>query len=216
MVEQVIKIPRSLPSGEIVAIDVSEDVYMRDYAESFHEWVDGVITKMSPVTLKHDELSNYSRLLLESYFALKPIGKVIGAPFVMRLKNVKARREPDLQVILNSNPGTLENTYMDGAADICIEVVSAGSVTTDYGEKLEEYERGGVREYWLFDPMRETTTFYRRNEKGQFQAHQPGAQDVYSTPLLPDFKLHVPTLWQSELPSIIEVIKSVEAMLKDE
>ena len=215
MVEQIIKIPRSLPGGEIVAIDVSEDIYMRDYAESFHEWVDGVITKTSPVTSKHDNLTGYSRELFRAYFAIKPIGVVKNAPFVMRLKNVKSRREPDLQIILNSNPGTLEDTYMDGAADICIEVVSQGSVTTDYSAKLEEYERGGVREYWLFDPMRETTTFYRLNEKGQFQAQQPESNHNYSTPLLPGFKVHIPTLWQPELPSIIDVIKSVEAMLKD-
>lgn len=215
MVEQIIKIPRSLPSGEIVAVDVSEDIYMRDYAEYFHEWVNGVVTKMTPVSLKHDDLTGYTRALFEAYFALNPTGKVIGAPFVMRLKNITSRREPDLQIILKSNPGTLENTYMDGASDICIEVVSPGSVTTDYGEKLEEYERGGVREYWIFDPMRETTTFYRLNDKGKFQAHQPNAENVYSTPLLPNFKLHIPTLWRDELPTIIQVVKSVEQMLKD-
>ena len=43
---------------------------------------------------------------------------------------------------------------MNGAADICIEVISPESVIRDRGEKFEEYERGGVGEYWIFDYLR--------------------------------------------------------------
>lgn len=97
-------IPRTLPAGEIVAVDITETEYMERFAESHPEWARGVV----------------------------------GDPFVMRLDAISMRRQPDLQVIFNTNPGTLTNTDMDGPADICIEVVSPGSGSTDYGDKLAE------------------------------------------------------------------------------
>jgi Uma2 family endonuclease len=212
MVEAKITMPRTLPAGQIVALDIAEADYMRDYAESFHEWVEGVVVKMSPVSGKHDELTAYLRILLDTYFALKPLGKVRSAPFVMRIKKPKSRREPDLQVILHSNPGKLEATYMDGAADICIEVVSPGSESTDYGDKFKEYEQGGVREYWIIDPLRRECRFHRLVDTKLYKQIIPD-EDYYETPLLPQFKFHVPTLWEDTLPDVIQIVAAVKAMV---
>src|SRR5688572_26235827 len=127
----IIPVRSVLPAGEIVAMRVSEADYMAQYAADYYEWVRGFVVKMSPVTDIHDDLTGYFRELFRAYFALQPIGIVRTAPFVMHLANIPSRREPDLQIILNSNPGTLTSTAMRGPADICIEVVSPESVTRD-------------------------------------------------------------------------------------
>jgi Uma2 family endonuclease len=196
-------------------MDISEEDYMRDYAESFHEWIEGVVIKMSPVSGKHDDITAYLRLVLDAYFALKPIGKVRSAPFVMRLKKPKSRREPDLQVILQDNPGKLEATYMDGAADICIEVVSPGTESADYGDKFKEYEKGGVREYWIIDPIREECRFHRLSDAKLYKQIIPD-NDYYATPLLPQFKFHIPTLWDDELPDVVQIVLVTKSMLDGE
>jgi Uma2 family endonuclease len=204
-----------LKTGEIrqiIAENVSEEDYMEHYAESFHEWVQGYVIKMSPVRLEHDKLTNYTRSLLEAYFTLNPIGIVIGAPFVMRLES--SRREPDLQVILNAHSDRVKDTYTDGPADICIEVVSPSNAAVDYGAKLEEYEAGGVQEYWMFDPQRRAAYFYRLNDQGVYISTPTDATGSYQTPLLPQFKLSVATLWQDELPNYVEVLESVKKMLE--
>jgi Uma2 family endonuclease len=210
-----VTLPRNLPAGEIVAVDVSETEYMEQYAEAHHEWVQGVVVKMSPISLKHAELTGYLRNLLQADFSLRPIGKVLGEPFVLRLEAAGSRREPDLQVILQDNLANLKDTYMDGAADLCIEVVSPGSVAVDYGEKLAEYEKGGVGEYWIIDPIRRVCHFHRLTGEGIYQHHSAGEDGLYATPILPGFSLHVPTLWQAELPDYGTVWRNVQAMLKD-
>jgi Uma2 family endonuclease len=213
MVEAKIMMPRTLPAGEIIAMDVSEDEYMERYAENFCEWVDGVVIKMSPVSGKHDDLTGYLRELFRAYFALKPIGKTRSAPFVMRIAEPKSRHEPDLQVILNNNPGILHKTYMEGPADICIEVVSLGTQSTDYGDKFREYEEGGVGEYWIIDPIREECHFYRLTDKQLYKSQPIDDEGNYASPVLPQFKLHVPTLWQDELPNFYQVAETVKAMV---
>lgn len=200
-----------LPAGDIVALNVSEDDYMERYAADFHEWVQGVVIKMSPASLSHDGITQYIRQMLASYFAYRAIGKVVGAPFVMRLPT--SRREPDLMVILDANRPQLRPTYMNGRADIAVEVVSPGNEEVDYGAKLREYEAGGVTEYWIIDPIRRVCTFHRLID-GRYVPHQADANGHYRSPLLPDFYLPTQVLWQDPLPDIVEVVAFMRALLK--
>jgi Uma2 family endonuclease len=212
MVTLMIETPATLPTGEIVAAHVSAEEYMERYAETHHEWVQGVIVRMSPASMVHDALTSYLRKLLEAYFDMSPIGKVLGEPFVMRLEATHSFREPDLQVILNDNPGKLTDTAMIGPADICIEVVSPESAPRDYGDKFVEYEKAGVREYWIFDPIRQRCQLNRLEPSGVYAAASLDEVGIYRTPLLPKLALHVPTLWQKELPGFFAIGETVRAM----
>jgi Uma2 family endonuclease len=200
--------------GRVVARDVSAEDYMAQHAAHFREWVEGVVIDVSPVTLKHDEIVGYLRELLRSYFALNRIGLVVGAPVVMQLDSMHSRREPDLQVILKSNPAQKAMAAIIGPADICIEVVSPESLKRDYGDKFGEYQDAGVKEYWLIDPLRNTATFYRLNEDGIYMPQPLDTSNSYQTPLLPKLSIYVPIMWEEELPDIYMVTDSVRAMMK--
>lgn len=205
--------PTTFPSGTLVAVDVPAEVYLRDYAGTHHEWVRGSVIQMTPVSLQHTALVDYLRDLLRTYFTLTGAGRVLGEPFVMALETSGAYREPDLQVILEGNPGRLTETAMHGPADLCVEVVSAESVARDYGDKFEEYEKGGVREYWIIDPLRQEAHFYALQPSGLYARTLPDAEGIYRTPLVPRLALHVPTLWGDPLPTIVETVQAVQAMV---
>jgi Uma2 family endonuclease len=205
--------PATLPAGEIIAAGVSREEYLARYAGEFCEWVKGAVIRMSPESLTHARIIKYLEQLLDAYFALNPIGDVLTAPFVMRLDATESIREPDLQVVLHNNPGNLTETAMIGPADICIEVVSPESVARDYGDKFAEYERAGVQEYWIIDPKRHESSFYQRQPTGLYARIETSLSDSYQTPLLPQLSLHIPTLWQDELPRITEIVRAVQDML---
>ena len=203
--------PQSRISGKIVATDVSEADYMETYAESFHEWIEGVVIKMSPASYVHERFTRYLDKLLEAYLLATGLsGDIISAPFVMRLEH--SRHEPDILLVLGENQANRKATYMDGPADICIEVISPGTVGTDYGDKLIEYEQGGVQEYWIVDPQRKRCLFNRLSEDNTYIVVPVNESGDYTTPLLPGFRLHEPTLWQDELPNYQEVWQMVQTM----
>jgi Uma2 family endonuclease len=194
---------------------VSAEEYDARYAHDFYEWSNGELIKMSPVTDMHDETGAYLRDLFRAYFALRPLGTVRAAPFLQRIDAIQSRREPDLQIILNDNPGQLTPTAMIGPADICIEIVSLESVSRDYGDKFTEYEKGGVKEYWMFDHLRRVANFHRLNSEGIYVLIAPDAEGFYETPLLPGLKLHVSTLWRMPLPDILAIVEAVRKMVED-
>jgi Uma2 family endonuclease len=87
-------------------------------------------------------------------------------------------------------------------------------VDRDRGDKFVEYEKGGVGEYWIFDPIHKETLFYRLNAEGVYVPQYADVDGNYQTPILPDLMLHVPTLWQEQLPDLYAVAQAVQAMVK--
>jgi Uma2 family endonuclease len=201
-----------LPSGEIVAENVSAADYMEHYAADHHEWVRGHVIKLSPVQLYHDGLTGFLLTLLNTYFFYRPIGTTLHDPFVMVLSN-DVRREPDLMIVLNEHAERIQPTYIKGAADICIEVVSPESRTRDAREKRHEYEAAGVREYWLLDYPERDAQFLRLNAQGLYDVHRADEHGHYTSPLLPGLVVHVPDLWRESFPLPPTIVENVKAML---
>jgi Uma2 family endonuclease len=165
--------------------------------------------------MRHQWIIDFLTDLLRAYFALRPIGQMLSDKFLMRLDKARSGREPDIMVILNDNPNKLTETMLLGAADICIEVVSPTSVARDYDEKYQEYETAGVSEYWILDYRRQVADFHRLNAEGKYERVMPTDDKTYTTPLLPDLKLHVPTLWEDTLPDFYAVGDMVRQMLRE-
>jgi Uma2 family endonuclease len=199
---------------EIIATGVTFEEYLERFSGQHCELVGGNVIKMSPISLVHEMLVGFLETLLKAYFELRPLGRVVRE-FVMKVPNVEPSREPDLQIILDTNTGTLTATFMDGPADICIEVVSAGTADVDHGAKFVEYEKGGVQEYWIIDPIHKECRFYQLDSEGIFVRQSEDAAGNYRTPRLPGFVLHVPSLWQEKLPGPIATVRLVEKMLEN-
>lgn len=202
-----------LPTGPI-----SFEEYLEKYAAHFCEYVDGKVIPMSPIRVQHYDIATYLTLLFRIFFARRPIARLIGAPVLLRLPNLPLGREPDLQVVLTEHKDRIKETYVDGPCDICIEIVSPESVARDHGEKFAEYALGGVPEYWIIDPLRNEARFYHLDEHGIYIPQPINEDGNYRTPTLPNFVLHVPTLWQPNLPDVDpdDISVSVRAMLESE
>jgi hypothetical protein len=57
--------------------------------------------------------------------------------------------------------------------------------------------------------------FYRLQPERHYAQIMPDSEGYYQTPLLPKLKIHIPTLYQAELPNMFEVIESVKAMVEE-
>jgi Uma2 family endonuclease len=209
--------PRAVHLGDNTEVVLATGVSFEDYLERFSglhsELVEGKVIQMSPASREHNNLNDYLGTLVSAYFELRPIGEIISQPFTIKLPNVEAKREPDLLIVLESNPHPVYSTYMDGPPDICIEIVSPDSVIRDREAKLLEYQTGGVKEYWLFDRENQDSIFYRLNADGRYVAHYAEADGSYRTPLLPGFALEIETLWRSPLPGPGAIVEAVRLML---
>jgi Uma2 family endonuclease len=59
--------------------------------------------------------------------------------------------QPDILVVCD--PGKITSSHIEGAPDLIVEVLSPGTSVKDLRDKKALYERGGVREYLVVDPL---------------------------------------------------------------
>jgi Uma2 family endonuclease len=169
------------------------------------EWVDGKVVPMSPANRAHQDLLFFLARLVVAHVEARRLGWVYFAPFLMRLPTRPSGREPDLLFVANEHADRLRDTFLDGPADLVVEVASPESAARDRGEKFLEYEAAGVPEYWLIDPLREEAGFYRLGADGRYRLAPLDADGWYHSTVLPGFRLRPDWLWQHPLPPLAEV-----------
>jgi len=173
--------------------------------DTLAEWVNGEAIMTSPASNIHQDLSGFLESLLRIFVESRQIGIVRNAPFQMKLEH---GREPDLLFVAAAHLPRLQETYLDGPADLVVEIVSPESAGCDRGEKFIEYEAGGVLEYWLLDPQRQWAEFYLL-QNGRYHLAFAGAVGEYRSTVLPGFWLRTEWLWQRPLPTVLTVIREL-------
>ncbi len=176
------------------------------------EWVDGEVIIMAPASLRHQLIMKFLGFLIEAYLSEKALGEMILPPFSMRLPEKPSGREPDLIVLLHEHAERLTDTYLDGPADLVVEIVSEESQARDRGEKFSEYEAGGVTEYWLVDPLRDHADFYRLGEDGRYDRIDLAADGRFHSAVLPGLSLDPAWLWLDPVPGLAEALRWVAEM----
>lgn len=171
------------------------------------EWVNGEVIILSPSSTLHQRLAAFLTPLLQLFAEVRHAGLVLPPPFQMKTGPELPGREPDIIFIARENLGRLQDTYLDGPADLVVEIISADSRTRDRGEKFYEYEQGGVREYWLLDPQRKQAEFYRLDEDRFYHLVPIGEDGIFHSAVLEGLWLKVDWLWQQPLPPLMSVLK---------
>lgn len=171
------------------------------------EWVDGEVILMSPASDRHQDLGDFLTALLRFFAEAKRLGSVRSAPFQMKLETRPSGREPDVLFVSSDRLDRLKDMYLDGPADLVVEIISAESRARDRGEKFYEYEQGGVREYWLIDPLRKQAEFYLLGDDNLYQLAPVGEGGTFHSVVLKGLYLRVDWLWQAPLPPLLTVLK---------
>lgn len=167
----------------------------RDFAElpddgKHYELIEGeLILNPSPVT-RHQQIIRRILVRLDMYFTEQGGGEAFIAPLdVVLAEDVVV--EPDLMVVRSERMSIVRETNIQGAPNIVVEVLSDGTRKRDEIVKRKLYERYGVDEYWIVDPVVEVVKIYRRDGAVFVRAAEISTEtggDITS-PLLPAFAL---------------------------
>lgn len=183
--------------------------FLERYAGVRAEWIDGEVELMSPVSSAHQRIGNFLFRVISDFVETYDLGQVFQLEFQMKLVGQKRGREPDLFFVPKAKYGQIHSGYFDGPGDLVIEIISPESVGRDQVDKFNEYQRGGVPEFWLIDPVAQQVTFFHRDAIGRFQVVSPSDDGIYHCPAMPGFWLRLDWLWQSPPPPLPVVRKEL-------
>jgi Uma2 family endonuclease len=177
--------------------------------DTWAEWVDGEVVVLSPASVRQQQLVDFLVQTLGVYVQAKGLGLLLSAPFQMKTGPDLPGREPDLLFVARENLGRLKDRYLEGPADLVVEVVSPESRLRDRGEKFAEYEAGGVREYWLVDPEARQADFYVLGPDNRYDRRRADAAGIYRSQVVEGLWARPEWLWQDPLPPVLVVLREL-------
>lgn len=157
-----------------------------------YELIDGVVCVSPSPTFWHQKIALHIGHQISAYLEGHPVGEVACAVDVHLGRSAGGGDlvyRPDV-VFLSTRRAAECGERIVGLPDVVVEIVFPGSRHQDTIRKRFDYERCGVPEYWIIDPERHSTTFYRLQGAGYIEI-EPSADGFVST-AIPGFPRLVP------------------------
>jgi Uma2 family endonuclease len=141
----------------------------RDYAnlqdDKRYELIEGELYLVpSPGFYHQSVLVNLSNFLT-NFIKKKQLGIVLCAPMDVILTENDVV-QPDILFISNENRGIITEQNVKGAPDLVVEILSPGTLERDKIVKKYLYEKHGVKEYWIVEPVGKFIEVLTLQEKG--------------------------------------------------
>jgi Uma2 family endonuclease len=162
---------------------------------------------MPPASFDHVSLNDWFVAILLGYVQRKDLGAVVSREFSVRLPKQRRRRLPDVLFVTKERLGIIKENHAEGAPDLIVEIVSPESESRDWRQKYLEYERAGVREYWVIDPMSRHVEVYFLSEGRYVELAEQDGKII--SQVVPGFFVRTEWLWQKPRPHQLEVFREL-------
>ena len=146
--------------------------YMTWPEDELWEIIDGVPYNMAPPNTRHQRISGEIFYFFKHYLRDKTC-EVFHPPFGVRFPRedepdeyIKDALLPDITVVCDKNK--IDEKGCRGAPDLIIEILSPSTGKKDMKEKRHLYQRSGVKEYWVVDPVHNTIHVYKINNTDRY------------------------------------------------
>ncbi len=134
----------------------------------------------------HQRAVGQLHLFLAQYLRTQRIGEVFLAPYEVRFDEYNVV-QPDLMLVLHEHDQRVTGSGITGPPDLCIEVLSPGSLGRDLVKKLMLYANFGVREYWVVDPAQQRVRAFLL--EGDMFVEAAQTDDVFQSAILDGLKV---------------------------
>jgi Uma2 family endonuclease len=115
-----------------------------------YEIIDGELIVSRKPHLRHAAI--IGKLCALVYPAVKALGGLLLVePGIVWSEEAEDNVAPDIAIVLPDRLHLAAGRSLSGTPNIVMEVVSEGSVETDYVKKRALYARTGAQEYWIID-----------------------------------------------------------------
>jgi len=165
------------------------DYFALPETNRFIELSEGELIMPPHPTHTHQQIVGKLYRAIYEFVDERDLGTVQFGPLPVRLWPGKIR-EPDILFVANEHSDRIaEQAY--GPPDLVVEVLSPSTRRTDRLEKMVEYARAEVREYWIVDPHGRTVEVFILREGAYELLGKWGGGEEARSKVLADFKVAV-------------------------
>jgi len=151
-----------------------------------------LIISPSP-TNQHQVVVGKLHILIGIHVFNNNLGQVLMAPMDVKLRK-GVIRQPDIVFMSNEHLRRITNKHW-GIPDLAFEVTSPGTKREDRKYKYAEYEKAGIKEYWIIDPDKQSVDIYELKDKQYVEIGNFHGGDIVKSEIIKDFLFKVDTIF---------------------
>ncbi len=146
------------------------------------ELLNGEIIMVPAPSISHQLVTGNAFLILHT---LKPDGVVMFAPTDVYFDDENTV-QPDVLWCSAQNTHCIrvEDHYWQGAPDLIVEVLSPGTGRQDKNAKFNLYQKYGVPEYWIADPVHKVLEVWQLQDGRYTRQGAYGPEDTFESAVL--------------------------------
>lgn len=126
-----------------------------------------LIVTPSPIPYHQDILRKIGFKLV-AFIEERGLGKVYYTPLDVYFSETDTY-QPDIIFISKERLNIIGEKKIEGPPDLVIEILSPQTAYYDLRTKKDTYEKAGVKEYWIVDPIQKAVEIFL-NKGGSFEA----------------------------------------------
>ncbi len=164
--------------------------------EERYEIVEGVKYDLQPSpVVNHQKISGAFYLALHQ--TCHPNGTILYAPIDLYLDDDN-QFQPDLVFILHEHESIIKEKRIEGTPDLVLEILSPSTSQNDKIRKKRQYERFGVNEYWIIDPIHCTVDQFVIENKAYILHGTYGFGDQLTSPMLSCVSIDIDNIFSAK------------------
>jgi len=154
----------------------------------YFQVIEGDLVMSPSPNTQHQKIAGRIFFEFSALLQRKPLGEVFIAPLDVYLTEVNVY-QPDVIFVSDQRRSIITEHGIEGAPDLVVEILSAGTARYDKGSKRKVYARTGVRELWLVNPELRMVEVYQLTRDTERPAATPGENATLSSLLLPGLRI---------------------------
>ena len=152
-----------------------------------------LIMSPSPFT-RHQRLVFRLGSILNNFVQNQRLSEVFIAPLDVFLNEVNVY-QPDIVFVSNARLHQVTEKGIEGAPDLCIEVLSKSTERFDKITKKKIFAQSGLQHYWLVDTEKSSITVFELQTDSENPAHIVNPPATFQPDLFPGLKIDLKTVF---------------------
>ena len=183
----------------MVAQKIRTKLTYRDYAKTPEderwELIDGDLIMSAAPNTEHQSIELEIAGPVWAFVKAGDLGRVFTSPIDVVLSDYDTV-QPDMVFVSKARADIITRANIQGAPDLVVEILSPSTARRDWRDKFDLYERHGVPEYWMADPVARAIWVFVLREGAFDEAGRYGEGDTLVSPTLSGFALDLSEVFQ--------------------
>jgi len=153
-----------------------------------YELIHGAVHVSPSPNVKHQRTHSNLFRSLGPHVSAHRLGWLFSAPLDVTLA-LDTAVQPDLLFISAARADIILDSYIAGAPDLVVEILSPSTAAHDRGTKLALYAQAGVPWVWFFDPDARTVETFRLEGGKYYVDSILAGNQTLTSPMFPGWQL---------------------------